>query len=115
MFWLAALGISLGWPLLPRGAVPSWAMSMPRDWQWPLARQLGIAMRDMLEAGQRYPLIAWSAQFERIRRDLSDAVAQEQAAAAPGPASSQRQYLASALEQFWASVDRMFGLAGAGE
>ena len=77
--------------------------------------QLGIAMRDMLEAGQRYPLIAWSAQFERIRRDLSDAVAQEQAAAAPGPASSQRQYLASALEQFWASVDRMFGLAGAGQ
>jgi hypothetical protein len=39
--------------------------------------QLGLAMRDMLDTGQRYPLIAWSAQFDRIRRDLDDALQRE--------------------------------------
>ena len=37
---------------------------------------LGIAMRDMLDANEPYPLSAWSAQFQRIRQDLSDAMRQ---------------------------------------
>ncbi len=43
--WLAAFALSLLWPLVPRGVVPAWAMSLPRGWQWPLARQLGIWMK----------------------------------------------------------------------
>src|SRR5215471_13435066 len=35
---------------------------------------LGIAMRDMLDASQPYPLSAWASQFQRIRQDLNDAM-----------------------------------------
>src|ERR1700704_75584 len=28
---------------------------------------LGLAMRDMLDADEQYPLTAWSAQFQRVR------------------------------------------------
>lgn len=31
---------------------------------------LGLAMRDMVDADEPYPLTAWSAQFQRIRADL---------------------------------------------
>ena len=36
--------------------------------------QLGLAMRDMLDGDEPYPLTAWSSQFERIRTDLDDAL-----------------------------------------
>ena len=36
--------------------------------------QLGLAMRDMLDDDHAYPLVAWSAQFQRIRGDLDDAL-----------------------------------------
>ena len=39
---------------------------------------LGLAMRDMLDTDEPYPLTAWSAQFERIRVDLEDALRREQ-------------------------------------
>ena len=35
---------------------------------------VGLAMRDMLDASEPYPLIAWSAQFDRIHTDLDDAL-----------------------------------------
>jgi hypothetical protein len=34
---------------------------------------LALAMRDMLDNDEPYPLTAWSAQFQRIRADLDDA------------------------------------------
>src|SRR5687768_15811623 len=40
--------------------------------------QLGLAMRDMLDSGEPYPLTAWVAQFDRIRRDLDDALRREE-------------------------------------
>src|SRR5262245_5126800 len=39
--------------------------------------QLALAMRDMLDAAEPYPLTAWSTQFERIRLDLDDALKQQ--------------------------------------
>ena len=36
---------------------------------------LGLAMRDMLDAKDGYPLTAWRSQFQRIRTDLDDATA----------------------------------------
>ena len=39
--------------------------------------QLGLAMRDMLDSGEPYPLSAWSTQFDRIRVDLNDALARQ--------------------------------------
>ena len=43
--WSAALVLCLLWPMVPRSALPAWATSLPRDWQWPLARQLGLLMK----------------------------------------------------------------------
>src|SRR5688500_6853449 len=34
--------------------------------------QLALAMRDMLDTSEPYPLVAWSAQFDRNRLDLDD-------------------------------------------
>lgn len=76
--------------------------------------QLGLAMRDMLDTETQYPLTAWSAQFERIRRDLNDAFAR-QADAAAAPASDERTYLVNAVQQFWDASDRLFALAGSGQ
>jgi signal transduction histidine kinase len=76
--------------------------------------QLGLAMRDMLDAGQRYPLTAWSAQFERIRRDLDDALRREAEVAVAERTPEQSRYLASQLAQFWDAVERMFAEARAG-
>ncbi len=42
---------------------------------------LALAMRDMLDSDGPYPLTAWSAQFERIRLDLTDALAREESVA----------------------------------
>jgi len=39
---------------------------------------LALAMRDMLDNDEPYPLTAWSAQFQRVRTDLDDALRREQ-------------------------------------
>ena len=40
--------------------------------------QLGLAMRDMLDGDEPYPLTAWSTQFDRIRTDLDDALKRQE-------------------------------------
>jgi signal transduction histidine kinase len=77
---------------------------------------LGLAMRDMLdtESGQTYPLAAWATPFQRIRRDLDDALRREAELGAGSRTPEQRQYLADALAQFWDASDRMFALARGG-
>lgn len=76
---------------------------------------LGLAMRDMLDGGEPYPLTAWSSQLQRIRTDLEDGLRLEDQYAVANRTPEQRQYLASSLAQFWDAVDRMFGLARAGK
>lgn len=76
---------------------------------------LGIAMRDMLDGDERYPLAAWKKQFESKREDLEDALRLE-AQLAPGARESRRQrYLAESLAQFWTSAGRVFEAAAQGE
>jgi signal transduction histidine kinase len=72
---------------------------------------LALAMRDMLDANEPYPLTAWSAQFERIHTDLDDALRREEQVALMQHSPEQREYLRAALSQFWAAVDRTFALA----
>lgn len=72
---------------------------------------LGMAMRDMLDASEPYPLIAWGAQFDRIRTDLEDALRLEAPLSEAAPTSEQRRYLFQALTQFWDTTDRMFAQA----
>jgi signal transduction histidine kinase len=72
---------------------------------------LGLAMRDMLDASEPYPLIAWGAQFDRIRTDLDDALQQEAPLSEATPSIDQRLLLFQALSQFWNASERMFNQA----
>jgi len=76
---------------------------------------LGLAMRDMLANDEPYPLTAWSAQFQRIRTDLDDALLREKQVAAAERTPEQSQALVSSLAQFWNAADRTFTLAGQGK
>ncbi len=76
---------------------------------------VALAMRDMLDAGEPYPLSAWSAQFERVRGDLDSALRREEQYAEVHRTPEQRAYLSQQLSQFWDAVDRMFALAQAGK
>ena len=73
--------------------------------------QLGLAMRDMLDSGEPYPLTAWSDQFARIRTDLDDALKRQGEVALAQQTPEQRRYLANSVAQFWDASDRIFELA----
>jgi signal transduction histidine kinase len=72
---------------------------------------LGLAMRDILDQVDPYPVAAWAPQFQRIRKDLDDALKLEESLTIAHRTSEQRGYLADSLKQFWDAVDRMFALA----
>jgi signal transduction histidine kinase len=76
---------------------------------------LGLAMRDMLDSDEPYALTAWSAQFQRIREDLDDALRLEEQVAIAGRTPEQRQYLGNSMTQFWDAVGRTFALAQNGK
>ena len=76
---------------------------------------LGLAMRDMLDTEERYPLTAWSAQFDRVRLDLDDALRLQADVAVAERTPEQRRYLAQSVAQFWDASDRIFGLAKEGK
>lgn len=76
---------------------------------------LAVAMRDMLDNDDPYPLTAWSAQFQRIHVDLDDAMRLEAALAPTSRTHEQSEALSSSLTQFWDAVDRVFAQAGQGK
>jgi signal transduction histidine kinase len=76
---------------------------------------LAVAMRDMVSSDEPYPLTAWSAQFQRIRTDLDDAMRLEAGFAAAGRTPEQSAFLAGSFTQFWDAVDRIFALAQQGK
>jgi len=76
---------------------------------------LAVAMRDMVSSDEPYPLTAWSAQFQRIRIDLEDAMRLEAEFAAASRTPEQSAFLAGNFNQFWNAVDRIFTLAHEGK
>jgi signal transduction histidine kinase len=76
---------------------------------------VALAMRDMLDSREPYPLTAWTAQFQRIREDLYAALRIEDQYASVKRTPQQRQYLNQSLRGFWDAVDRMFALAASGK
>jgi signal transduction histidine kinase len=76
---------------------------------------VALAMRDMLDAGEPYPLSAWSAQFDRLRTDIDAALQLEEQNAEVHRTPEQRNYLRQQLTQFWDAMDRMFALARDGK
>src|ERR1051326_2921542 len=67
---------------------------------------LGLAMRDMLDGSEPYPLTAWQAQFRRLRTDLEDAIAREARSSPLDRDAEQRKYLSDSLAQFWDEIGR---------
>ena len=65
--------------------------------------QLGLAMRDMLDDDHTYPLVAWSAQFQRIRGDLDDALKRQTGLAVASRTTSDRDRLTDSLAEFYGS------------
>ena len=76
---------------------------------------LGLAMRDMLDGSEPYPLTAWRGQFRRLRTDLEDAIAREAQSSPLDRDAEQRKYLSDSLGQFWDALDRIFALAQNGQ
>jgi signal transduction histidine kinase len=74
-----------------------------------------LAMRDMLDTTEPYPLTAWSAQFDRIHQDLNAGLKLEESLAVVNRTPEQRQYLTQSVAQFWDAVSRMFALAQSGK
>jgi CHASE3 domain sensor protein len=76
---------------------------------------VALAMRDMLDTSEPYPLSAWVAQFDRLRGDLDAALRLEEENAEARRTPEQRNYLRQQLTQFWDEMDRMFALARDGK
>jgi hypothetical protein len=75
---------------------------------------LAVAMRDMIDNDEPYPLSAWSAQFQRIHFDLDDAMRLESGLAPTSRTREQSAALSGSLSQFWDAVDRVFASAEEG-
>jgi signal transduction histidine kinase len=76
---------------------------------------VALAMRDMLDSGEPYPLAAYQPQFQRLRGDLEDALAREEKYSLASSTPGQRRYLADSFRQFWDAVDRVFAMAANGQ
>jgi signal transduction histidine kinase len=72
---------------------------------------LAVAMRDMIDNDEPYPLTAWSSQFQRIQTDLDDAMRLEAALAPTSRTQEQSAELGRSLAQFWDAAHRVFALA----
>jgi signal transduction histidine kinase len=76
---------------------------------------LGLAMRDMLDNDEPYPLISWETQFQRVRTDLSKALQAEDQVSTAKRSPEQTLYLQQSLAQFWDAAERTFALARGGK
>ena len=78
--------------------------------------RLATTMRDMADRVEPYPLVSWRQIFDRLRVDLSQAIALERDARARrrGPRRS-RNGCVAAVDRFWALVDDDVPRRGAGD
>src|SRR3954452_4783407 len=76
---------------------------------------LALAMRDMLDSNEPYPLTAYQSQFKRIRVDLEDAMARKEQSSSGERTTDQQRFLATSMMQFWDALDRIFALSKEGD
>jgi signal transduction histidine kinase len=76
---------------------------------------LAITMRDMADGVEPYPLPAWQPAFDRLRADLTAAIALERTLAPAAREPAQQARLEQTSAAYWADADRMFALASAGD
>jgi signal transduction histidine kinase len=72
---------------------------------------LATTMRDMADRVEPYPLVSWHQIFDRLRVDLSQAIALEQTLAPAARPVAQQDQLIAAVNRFWSLVDEMFRIA----
>ncbi len=74
---------------------------------------LAVAMRDMADRTEPYPLSGWQPMFERLRGDLKAAIALERTLAPAARQAGQQEQLERTSDAYWAGVDRLFAGARA--
>jgi signal transduction histidine kinase len=76
---------------------------------------LASMMRDMTDGSEPYPMRGWKPAFDRVRRDLAQAVDVERSLAPAVRPADQQSRLERSLATYWSAVDRTFRLADAGD
>ena len=76
---------------------------------------LATSMRDMADRTEPYPLVAWRQTFDRLRADLSQALAVETTLAPPERPTALQRRLVASVERFWTLMDDVFRTAAAGD
>lgn len=76
---------------------------------------LGLAMRDMLDDSNGYPLAAWGPPLTRMRQNLDDAMAREASLSKGNRAPEQTAFLEASFADFWRAADEAMELARKGD
>ena len=76
---------------------------------------LAFLMRDMADGVEPYAMREWQPAFDRLRRDLDEALGLERALAPAARMPAQQARLERAVDVYWQIVDRVFDLARAGD
>jgi signal transduction histidine kinase len=74
---------------------------------------LGDLMRDMVDRVEPYPMRDWYPAFDRLRRDLDEALGLERAVAPAARTEAQQAQLEQVVARYWGTVDRVFERARA--
>ncbi|MBI5084949.1 MAG: sensor histidine kinase [Acidobacteria bacterium] len=70
--------------------------------------QIGLALRDMVEGTEPYPISGYRAEFERIKGDLEDALAVESGLTPASRTPAQQVLLRGAFERFWSAAGQLW-------
>ena len=76
--------------------------------------QVALALRDMQEGAEPYPLAGYRPELERIRGDLEDAMATEARLMPVSRLPAQQALLNLSFERFWRQLAELWQLADAG-
>lgn len=76
--------------------------------------QIGLALRDMTEGTEPYPLAAYKPEFDRIRTDLEDALQVESHLKPETRSPAQQALLQSTAARFWNGAEQLWELARQG-
>ncbi len=76
---------------------------------------LGLALRDIVENPEGYPVVAWRPALTRMRENLDDALRREAELAGTSRPQTQTAYLKSSFEDFWRATPALFTEARAAD
>ena len=76
---------------------------------------LAVTMRDLADRVEPYPLEGYEPAFERLREDLTAAIALERTMAPAKREPAQQARLEQSMAEYWNGIERMFALAREGK